>query len=123
VRGEDVFIPLDWIIGGRDYAGQGWRMLMEQLSAGRGISLPSLSCGATQLAARATSAHALVREQFGLPIGRFEGVREPLARIGGHAYFMNATRRLTVGAVDAGERPAIATAITKAYLTEAMRRC
>src|SRR5690606_33705628 len=116
-----VFIPLDWIIGGREYAGQGWRMLMEQLSAGRGISLPSLSCGAIQLAARASSAHAAVREQFGLPIGRFEGVRERLARLAGFTYFMNATRRLTVAAVDAGEKPAIATAITKAYLTEGMR--
>ncbi|MDT8398610.1 MAG: acyl-CoA dehydrogenase [Pseudomonadales bacterium] len=121
VRGKDVFIPLHYIIGGQDYAGQGWRMLMEQLSAGRGISLPSLSVGAAQLATRVTTAYANVREQFGLPIGRFEGVRERLARIGGHTYFMNAARKFTAGAVDAGESPSVATAIAKAYMTEGMR--
>lgn len=121
IFGKDVFIPLDFVIGGREYVGQGWRMLMEALAAGRGISLPSLSVGAAQLSTRATSAYAVVREQFGLPIGRFEGVRERLARIAAHSYFMEAVRRLTAGAVDAGEHPAVASAVAKAYLTEGMR--
>lgn len=123
VTGEDVFVPLDYIIGGAAQAGNGWRMLMENLAAGRCISLPSLSVGASQLAVRATSAYSIVREQFGLPIGRFEGVRERLARIAGYTYFMNATRRLSFGAVDAGERPSVVSAIAKAYLTEGMRLC
>jgi acyl-CoA dehydrogenase len=121
IAGEDVFVPIDTIIGGPAQAGNGWRMLMETLAAGRGISLPSLAVGAAGLATAATAAHATVREQFGLPIGRFEGVRERLARIAGLTYLMEATRRLTVGAVDAKERPAIASAIAKAYLTESMR--
>jgi acyl-CoA dehydrogenase len=83
--------------------------------------LPSQSLGAAELAARSTSAYAVVREQFGLPIGKFEGVREPLSRIAGHAYFMNAARRLAFGAVDAGEKPSVISAIVKAYLTEGMR--
>ncbi|NQV55903.1 MAG: acyl-CoA dehydrogenase, partial [Rhodospirillales bacterium] len=85
VSGNDVFVPLDYIIGGVEGAGNGWRMLMESLAAGRSISLPSQSVGAAELAARATSAYASVREQFGLPIAKFEGVRERLARIAGHA--------------------------------------
>ena len=119
--GKDVFAPIDVIIGGPKNAGAGWRMLMETLAAGRGIALPSLAVGSAQLAARVASAHATVREQFGLPIGRFEGIEEPLARIGASAYWMDATRRLTLGAVDAGERPAVLSAIVKAYLTEGMR--
>lgn len=123
VQGEDVFIPLDFIIGGAQQAGTGWRMLMETLAAGRGISLPSLSVGAAQLACRATSAYGQVREQFGLEIGKFEGVSERIARIAGHTYFMDAVRTLGAGAVDAGERPSVASAIAKAYLTEGMRLC
>jgi acyl-CoA dehydrogenase len=119
--GKDVFFPIDVIIGGPKMAGMGWKMLMENLAAGRGIALPSLAAGSAQLAARTASAHATVREQFGLPIGRFEGIEEPLARIGASAYWMNATRQLTLGAVDAGERPAVLSAIVKAYLTEGMR--
>ena len=121
IRGKDVFIPMENVIGGQKYAGQGWRMLMECLSTGRGISLPSLSVGAAQVSARTSTAYASVREQFGLPIGRFEGVRERLARIVGSTYYMDAAKTLTVGAVDAGESPAIASAIAKAYLTQAMR--
>lgn len=121
VTGKNVFIPIDYIIGGAEQAGTGWRMLMENLAAGRCISLPSLSVGAAEVTARATSAYANVREQFGLPIGRFEGVRERLARIGGFAYFMNASRRLAFGYVDAGERPSVVSAIVKAYMTESMR--
>ncbi|PIW26873.1 MAG: acyl-CoA dehydrogenase [Rhodospirillales bacterium CG15_BIG_FIL_POST_REV_8_21_14_020_66_15] len=123
IFGADVFIPLDFVIGGRDGIGQGWRMLMESLAAGRSISLPSQSVGAVQLAARVTGAYGTVREQFGLPIGRFEGIEEPLARIAGHAYFMDAARRLTCGYVDAGEKPSVLSAIVKAYLTEGMRQC
>lgn len=123
IHGEDVFIPLDYIIGGPERAGQGWRMLMEALAAGRGISLPSLSVGAAQLSLRAASAYASIREQFGMPIGRFEGVRERLARIAGLTYAMNATRLLTIGGVDSGEHPSVASAISKAYLTEGMRVC
>jgi acyl-CoA dehydrogenase len=119
--GRDVFVPLDRIIGGPGMAGQGWRMLMESLAAGRSISLPALSVGAAQLAARVVGAYATVREQFDTPIGRFEGIEEPLARIGGFTYLMNAARTLTVGALDAGERPAVVSAIVKCYLTELMR--
>lgn len=119
--GRDVFVPLDFIIGGRAMAGKGWRMLMESLAAGRGISLPSLSVGAAEMATRLVSAYATVREQFDTPIGRFEGIEEPLARIGGLTYLMNAARELTLGAIDRGEKPAVITAIVKAYLTEAMR--
>jgi acyl-CoA dehydrogenase len=120
--GRDVFVPLDAIIGGRQMAGQGWLMLMESLAAGRSISLPALSCGSAQVATRLVGAYAAVREQFDTPIGRFEGIEEPLARIGGLTYVMNAARWLTAGAVDAGEHPVVASAIVKAYLTESMRR-
>jgi acyl-CoA dehydrogenase len=119
--GRDVFVPLDTIIGGPAMAGHGWRMLMESLAAGRSVSLPALSVGAAQLAARVVGAYATVREQFDTPIGRFEGIEEPLARIGGFTYLMNAARTLTVGALDAGERPAVVSAIVKCYLTELMR--
>ena len=121
-EGRQVFIPIDLLIGGRDGAGQGWRMLMETLAAGRGISLPALSVGAAKVAARLVSAYGLVREQFDTPIGRFEGVEEPLARIAGMTYVMEAARRITCAAIDAGERPAVASAIVKAYLTEGMRK-
>lgn len=120
-EGRDVFVPLDFIIGGRERAGQGWRMLMESLAAGRSISLPALSVGAAQLAARVVSAYGMVREQFDTPIGRFEGVEEPLARIGGLTYLMGAGRRLIAAAVDDGEKPAVLSAVAKAYLTEGMR--
>ncbi|MDH5748203.1 MAG: acyl-CoA dehydrogenase [Rhodospirillales bacterium] len=121
IFGRDVFIPLDFVIGGRAGLGQGWRMLMESLAAGRSISLPALSVGATELAARVTGAYGTVREQFNMPIGKFEGIEERLSRIGGYAYLMNGARTLTCGAVDAGEKPAVVSAIVKAYLTEAMR--
>lgn len=121
-RGVDVFVPLDAIIGGAKMAGQGWRMLMECLSAGRSISLPANSVGGAQLAARAVGAYATVREQFNLSIGRFEGIEAPLGRIAGTVYWMNALREVTAGAVDAGEKPAVVSAIAKAWSTEAMRR-
>ena len=121
-QGKDVFVPLDFIIGGRRMAGQGWMMLMQSLSAGRGISLPSMATGAAKLAARVTGAYGTVRKQFNTPIGRFEGIQEPLARIAGLTYVMDAARRLTAGAVDEGQKPAVASAIAKCYLTEGMRR-
>jgi acyl-CoA dehydrogenase len=120
-NGDDVFVPLDAIVGGQAGAGRGWLMLMESLSAGRSISLPSLSVGGAKLATRVVTAYAMVREQFDTPIGRFEGVEEPVARIAGLTYLMEAARRLTVGAVDAGEKPAVLSAVVKAWLTEAMR--
>jgi acyl-CoA dehydrogenase len=120
-RGRDVFVPLDAIIGGPKMAGQGWRMLMETLSAGRGLSLPGMACGASQLVTRAIGAYASLREQFDTPIGRFEGVAERLAAIGGMNYLMNAARRLTAGAVDSGQKPAVISAIAKCWLTEGMR--
>ena len=119
--GRDVFLPLDAIIGGPERAGQGWRMLMETLAVGRSISLPSVAVGGAELAARTVSAYAMVREQFDTPIGRFEGVEEPLARIAGLTYAMNAARLVTLSAVHAGEKPAVLSAVAKAYLTEAMR--
>lgn len=121
IFGADVFVPIDAVIGGRAGIGQGWRMLMESLAEGRAISLPSLSVGAVQLATRVIGAYGTVREQFNMPIGRFEGIEEPLARTAAGAYFMNAARILTCGAVDAGEKPAVLSAIVKAYLTENMR--
>lgn len=120
--GHDVFIPLDWIIGGIERAGQGWRMLMECLSDGRAISLPALSAGAGKLVCRATGAYARVRTQFHQPIGRFEGVEEALARIAGLTYQMDAARLLTTTALDQGEKPAVISAIVKYHLTERMRR-
>jgi acyl-CoA dehydrogenase len=121
VTGKDVFVPIDFIIGGQTGIGQGWRMLMECLAAGRSISLPALSVAAAEIAVRLTGAYASFREQFGTPIGRFEGVEEALTRIAGNAYLMNAVRTLTCGAVDAGEKPAVLSGIAKTYLTEAMR--
>ncbi len=121
-RGTDVFIPLDWLIGGKANAGKGWRMLVECLGEGRGISLPALATGAAKLASRYVGAYARVRQQFGLPIGQFEGIEEPLARILGTTYLMDAARLLTVTAIDQGQRPAVITALLKYQLTERMRR-
>ncbi len=119
--GHDVFVPIDTIIGGIEGAGNGWRMLMESLAAGRSISLPALSVGAAQLATRVVGAYGSIREQFDTPIGRFEGVEEPLARIGGLTFLMTAARRLTCAALDQGAKPSVISAIVKAYLTDGMR--
>ena len=119
--GHDVFVPLDAIIGGREMAGKGWMMLMQTLSVGRGISLPSMSAGAAQMCLRVAGAHASVREQFGMPIGKFEGVQEPLVRIAGLGYAMTAVRTVTASAVDAGEKPSVVSAIAKCYTTESLR--
>ena len=120
--GDDVFMPLDWIIGGKDKIGQGWRMLVECLTDGRAISLPALSVGAGKLASRGIGAYARVRRQFKMPIGKFEGVEEALARIGGYTYMMEAARIMTVAALDRGEKPSVISAIVKYHLTEGMRK-
>lgn len=121
-RGKDVFMPLDFIIGGPAMAGQGWRMLMECLAAGRSISLPSSNTGMAQVTARAVGGYARVRSQFGMPVGRFEGVEEALTRIGAYTYLMDATRKMTAGAVDLGEKPSVASAIAKYHVTERARK-
>ena len=120
-RGTNVFIPMDWVIGGQDYVGQGWRMLMNSLSDGRAISLPALSTASGQLASRSVGAYAAVRKQFKVPIGKFEGISEVLARIAGTTYILNATRGFTTAALDSGEDPSVASAIIKYHLTERMR--
>ena len=119
--GKDVFIPLDWVIGGTERCGQGWRMLMDCLAAGRSISLPALATGTGKLASRATGAYARIRRQFHLPIGKFEGVQEPLARIAAYTYMLDAARVLTASAVDLGEKPSVVSAIVKYHHTEFMR--
>jgi acyl-CoA dehydrogenase len=120
-RGEDVFIPIDWVIGGRAQVGNGWRMLMECLAAGRAISLPSSGVGMAKMAVRSTSAYAAVRRQFNMPIGKFEGVQEALARMGANLYLMDAARTLAAVALDMGEKPAVISAIVKYHVTERAR--
>ena len=120
--GRDVFIPMDWIIGGQPMLGRGWRMLMECLAAGRGISLPATGTGMAKLAVRTTGGYARVRQQFKTPIGMFEGIEEPLARMGGNLYMMDAARVLTAWAVDLGEKPAVLSGIAKLHLTERARK-
>ncbi|HET7588168.1 MAG TPA: acyl-CoA dehydrogenase, partial [Gammaproteobacteria bacterium] len=119
--GKDVFIPMDHLIGGDRWIGQGWRMLMNCLSTGRAISLPALGTGAGKVASRATGAYSRIRKQFRMPIAKFEGVEEALARIAGTAYRMDAARRMTAGALDQGERPSVLSAILKYHCTEGMR--
>jgi acyl-CoA dehydrogenase len=121
VRGKDVFIPLDALIGGTEMAGQGWKMLIESLAVGRAISLPSCSTGGVKLGALATGAYSRIRKQFNLPIGRFEGVEAALARIGANAYATSALSRMTATAVDLGEKPAVPSAIAKYHATEMAR--
>jgi hypothetical protein len=120
--GKDVFIPLDWIIGGQDYAGKGWRMLMECLSAGRGISLPALAAATGHVTERMTGAYAYVRQQFGMPIGLFEGVQAAMGKIGGTNYTLESMRRLTVTALCEGKSPSVITAMTKYHMTEMGRQ-
>jgi acyl-CoA dehydrogenase len=120
-QGRDVFIPMDYIIGGTSRVGQGWRMLMECLAAGRSISLPASSIGGMKLVARTSGAYSRVRKQFKVPIGKFEGVEEPMARIGAHTYMVEAARRFTALAVDLGEKPSVVSAIIKYHSTERCR--
>jgi acyl-CoA dehydrogenase len=123
VRGRDVFVPLDAIIGGPEFVGRGWRMLMECLTDGRAISLPALSTAAAKVGLRAASAYARVRVQFKTPIARFEGVEEALARLGGNAYAMDAARSVTLAALDAGHRPSVISGIVKYSLTSRAGEC
>jgi acyl-CoA dehydrogenase len=120
-RGNSVFIPMDNIIGGQSGLGNGWRMLIECLGVGRSISLPSLSVGGAMLASRITGSYSRIRQQFGLPIGKFEGVRAPLAEIAASTYTMEAASRLALGLIERGEKSAVLSAILKYSLTERMR--
>lgn len=120
--GKDVFIPMDWVIGGQPMLGQGWRMLMECLAAGRSISLPAQSIAAGKVASFASGAYARTRQQFKTPIGKFEGIEEPLARIGAMTYLIDASRTITAGALDLGEKPSVLSAISKFHSTERMRQ-
>ena len=122
ILGRDVFVPMEQVVGGADGAGQGWRMLMECLGEGRGISLPALAVAAGKFATRQTGAYAAVRRQFSLPLARFEGVEEALARIGGNAWLMNAVRVEIARQEDLGECSSVASAIAKQQLTERMRQ-
>ncbi|PZA15150.1 acyl-CoA dehydrogenase [Parazoarcus communis] len=122
IRGQDVFMPLEFIIGGPKMAGQGWRMLMECLAAGRSISLPGSNTGMQKLTARAVGAYARVRYQFKTAIGRFEGVEEALTRIGANTYLCDAARIMTAGAIDLGEKPSVVSAIVKYHVTERARQ-
>ena len=122
-KGNDVFVPLDFIIGGPAMAGQGWRMLVECLSVGRGITLPSNSTGGVKMLALATGAYSRIRRQFKLPIGKMEGIEEPLARLGGNAYIMGAAAKLTVTGIDLGEKPSVISAIVKYHLTDRAQKC
>jgi acyl-CoA dehydrogenase len=118
IHGKDVFVPLDFLIGGVKMAGQGWRMLVEQLSVGRCISLPSSATGASKAAVFATGAYARIRRQFNVPVGQFEGVAEAIARMTGITYIMDAARSVTAGAIDGGEKPSVPSAMLKYHLTE-----
>jgi len=120
--GKDVFVPLDYIIGGPQMAGKGWKMLVELLAVGRAITLPSTSSGGGQAASYATGAYAAIRKQFNTPIAKFEGVGEALTRIAGHTYIMNAAVAVTSGAIDQGEKPAVPAAILKYHCTELARK-
>ncbi len=121
-QGEDVFVPIDFIIGGQEMAGQGWRMLMECLSVGRGITLPSTGTAGTRVSALASGAYSRIRRQFRLPIGKMEGIEEPLARLGGNAYLSDAASMLTVTGIDLGEKPSVVSAIVKYHLTDRSQR-
>ncbi|HEX3835925.1 MAG TPA: acyl-CoA dehydrogenase [Steroidobacteraceae bacterium] len=121
IQGVDVFVPLDSLVGGPAMAGQGWRMLVEQLSVGRCISLPSNATGSAKAALWATGAYARVRRQFNLPIARFEGIEAVIARMTGLTYTMDAARSVTAGAIDGGEKPSVPSAMLKYHVTEMSR--
>ncbi len=122
VRGKDVFVPLDALVGGIDMAGNGWRMIIELLTVGRAITLPSCSSGGAKMAALTTGAYSRIRKLFGLPIGRFEGIEEAMSRIAGNTYATSALSRMTASAVDLGQKPAVPSAIAKYHATEMGRR-
>lgn len=118
---NDMFIPMDFVIGGQQQLGQGWKMLMECLATGRAISLPSMGVASAKFTARTVGAYAQLREQFGMPIGKFEGIAHPLSEIGWRTYSMEATRRFAMASLDSGERPSVASGILKYHLTEGGR--
>ena len=122
IQGKDVFIPIDWIIGGKERAGHGWRMLMECLSAGRAITLPSMTLGGAKVASFTAGAYAKIRKQFHRSIGQFEGVADLIARSTVYTYIMDALRLLVLGSIQLGEKPAVATAIVKYHTTELGRK-
>lgn len=122
VKADDMFVPLSYIIGGEQMAGKGWRMLMECLSVGRCITLPSSAAGGAKQLALSTGAYSRIRRQFRMPIGQMEGVEEMLARIGGNAYMMDAVTSFSTAGVDLGEKPSVISAICKYHLTERMRQ-
>lgn len=122
LSGKDVVVGLDAIIGGNDGIGKGWTMLNESLAVGRGISLPSTSTGGVKLSARVAGAYAMVREQFGLSIGKFEGVEEVLGDIAAQSYMLDAARHFTLGAIDSGKKPSVITAVMKYHSTEMFRK-
>ncbi|TKB54241.1 acyl-CoA dehydrogenase FadE [Ferrimonas aestuarii] len=122
-QGNEVFMPLDFIIGGPKMAGKGWRMLVECLSVGRGITLPSNSGGGIKTVAAATGSYSRIRRQFKTPIGKMEGIEEPMARIGGNAYLMDAVNTMTTTALGLGEKPSVISAIVKMHLTDRMQKC
>lgn len=121
--GKDVFVPLEFLIGGQDMLGKGWMMLMNCLSVGRSISLPAVGTGAAKYTSLVTGQYAQIREQFNVPLAAFEGIQESLARIGGNAFLMDSARLLTAKAVDLGEKPSVLSAILKYHLTERGREC
>ncbi|MGA1422849.1 MAG: acyl-CoA dehydrogenase [Steroidobacteraceae bacterium] len=121
IQGENVFVPLDFIIGGPKMAGQGWRMLVEQLSVGRCISLPSSGTGGGKAAVFATGAYSRIRRQFNMPVGQFEGIESVIARMVGLTYTMDAARSVTAGAIDGGEKPSVPSAMLKYHVTEMSR--
>jgi acyl-CoA dehydrogenase len=122
LSGKDVFVPLDCIIGGPQMAGQGWRMLVEQLSVGRCISLPSNAAGGAKAGIFASAAYARIRKQFNQPVGKFEGVEAALTRMAGAAYIVDAARSVTTGAIDGGEKPSVPAAMLKYHCTEFARQ-
>ncbi|WP_263141901.1 acyl-CoA dehydrogenase [Pseudomonas sp. RIT-PI-AD] len=122
-HGTDVFVPLDYLIGGQPMLGKGWMMLMNCLSVGRSISLPAVGTGAAKYTSLVTGQYTRVREQFNVPLSAFEGIQEAMARIGGNAWLMDSARILTANAVDLGEKPSVLSAILKYHLTERGREC
>ncbi|MET3459687.1 acyl-CoA dehydrogenase [Variovorax atrisoli] len=122
IHGRQVFVPMEWIIGGEQQVGQGWRMLMECLAAGRAISLPALGSAMQQTALYVANGYGQIREQFGMPVGRFHAVAGLVAQMSAELYASDAARRFTAAALDKGERPSVASAILKVQLTEAGRR-
>jgi acyl-CoA dehydrogenase len=122
-QGKDVVVPVDAVVGAEGGCGRGWMMLMECLAAGRGISLPAQATGGAKLCTRVVSAQGAIRRQFGVSIGKFEGVEEPMARIGASTYMLEAMRKYCIGALDKGIKPGVITAMQKYYATEMGRKC